>query len=145
LLSGIFVDEASTSCALAGSYYTPLRSYIQIQSAAASQSNAFVAINPGMNTSECYVVTTNAIVTFEGTCSSYENVYTGEAWTSAYPPSLFWHICYHSAGTTSDLASIISLAKRRGAGSLYVTTLNLPNPYGALPPTVYWQAELSLV
>jgi hypothetical protein len=61
-VDGIFVDEASTSCSLEASYYAPLYAYIHSQSGL-----DLTVLNPGEATNQCYMNSSDLVLSFEGT------------------------------------------------------------------------------
>lgn len=136
-VDGIFLDEASTDCTLATSYYSSLYNYIK-----AKGGPAVVALNPGTATNECYLAVADVVVTFEGDYSSYLSSYSQPAWVQNYPPSRFWHLIYDTT-TTSNLLNALSLSKQRNAGWVYVTPNTLPNPWGSFPTGTAWGGELA--
>jgi PKD repeat protein len=136
-VDGIFFDEVSDICkASTFHYYSTLYNFTKSEPGADT-----VVLNPGTATGACYGPISDIISTFEDSFSNYQSSYTGANWTSAYPPSHFWHIVY-SASSASDVTTVLTLAQHRGAGWVYVTDQGLPNPYGALPS--YWTTECAL-
>ncbi len=138
-VNGIFLDEASTDCSLASSYYNELYNHIK-----AKGGSAVVVLNPGTQTNECYTNVSDVLLTFEGTYNTYSSRYSAPSWVSRYPPSRFWHLVY-STSNTRAMERAVSLSKQRGAGWVYVTPDNLPNPWDTLPSGSYWSKELSAV
>jgi hypothetical protein len=135
-VNGIFFDQAPTDCAQEP-YYAALNQYVKGMGGVAR-----TILNPGTQTSQCYVHAADILVTFEGSDSEYLRSYSAPAWVARYAPTHFWHVIYATA-TVSALARVIQLSQRRRAGFVYVTTARLPNPYGGLPSDAYWTAELS--
>jgi hypothetical protein len=135
-VNGIFLDQATTSCA-DEPYYANLDRYVN-----AEHRGARTILNPGTETNQCYVHAADILVTFEGSESEYLHSYSAPAWVARYSPSHFWHVIY-STPTASALAHVVELSQRRRAGFIYVTPAGLPNPYGALPGDAYWTSELS--
>jgi hypothetical protein len=135
-VNGIFFDQATTGCA-EEPYYAALNRYVKGMGGAAR-----TILNPGTQTSQCYVHAADILVTFEGSDSEYLRSYSGPAWVAHYSPRHFWHLIY-STPTVSALAQVIRLSRRRHAGFVYVTGAGLPNPYGGLPNDSYWAAELA--
>ena len=136
-VDGIFLDEGPIDCSTQ-SYYLSLYQYIK-----AKGGKAIDIINPGTTIPECFANTADIIVTFEDTYSHYAS-WTPAGWESGYPASKFWHIVYGTPA--SDLSSVVSLAQARNIGTVYLTSLTFAqNPYGAMPPSSYWNSELSLV
>jgi hypothetical protein len=135
-VNGIFFDEASNNCATA-SYYATLNAFVKSKGGTAR-----TILNPGTQTSQCYVSDGDILLTFEGSYKQYVNGYSAPSWVSQYSPSHFWHVIY-GAPTTSAMAQAVQLSKRRGAGFVYVTPDTLPNPYDTLPTGPYWSGELA--
>jgi hypothetical protein len=140
---GIFVDEVdNTSCAMESSYYLPLYRAIK-----AKGGKAVVVLNPGSQTQECYMAAGDIVINFEGSESDYVTSYVSSApgWLASYPASRFWHIVYGTP-TIAALQQVVALAGGRDAGWLWVTDAPAtPNPYGSLPDTPFWTAELAAV
>ena len=134
-VDGIFFDEGySSNCSKTG-YYLDLTKYVK------SKGGKGVSIvNFGTTTPECYINTTDILVTFESNYSSYIK-WKASGWENKYPASRFWHLVYNTP--ESSLANALSLSKNRNAGWLYITPDNLPNPWDTLPPANYWAAELN--
>jgi hypothetical protein len=98
-------------------------------------------LNPGMQTNECYLSAADVIVTFEGDVRTYQNSYSAPGWVANYTPDRFWHLVYN-VPTAQQMRTILQLSKERGAGWVYVTPDNLPNPWDTLPTGSYWTDEL---
>jgi len=138
-VNGIFLDRASTDCALAiapVSYYARLNAYVKAKGGAAR-----TILNPGSQTKECFVGDADILLTFEGSDTQYIDSYSAPSWVAKYSPSHFWHVIY-GASNTSAMKRAIQLSKERGAGAVYVTPHGLPNPYHTLPTGHYWNSEL---
>ncbi|BBL79995.1 hypothetical protein RxyAA322_18490 [Rubrobacter xylanophilus] len=131
-VDGIFLDEASTGCA-DQPYYAGLYDYIKAR-------GGLVVLNPGTQTSECYMSAADIVVNFEGSHATYTEEYSAPAWVSGYPPERFWHLVYAVPGEAEMLRDVY-LSKRRNAGWIYVTPDDLPNPWDTLPGPDYWEAE----
>lgn len=132
-VDGIFLDEASSSCAKK-SYYKDLYAYVKNKGGTAK-----VVINPGVAIQECFVEASDIIVNFEGDYSSYQN-WQASGWEAKYPSDRFWHLIYNTDQTT--MAAAVSLSKQRQAGWVYVTPDQLNNPWDTLPSEPYWSDEL---
>lgn len=133
-VNGIFLDEASTSCAKLP-YYAALYRYIKDQ-----RRGAKVVINPGMNTSECYMKVADIIVNFEDSFTAYQG-WIPSAWVYEYPAQRFWHLVIGANQT--QMIEAVHLSKGRHAGWVYVTPDDLPNPWDSLPTDPYWTDELN--
>ena len=144
-ISGIFLDEMSTSCS-AYSYYATLYRYIHQLDPA-----AFVAANPGTPVNVCFLsprnTVANTFVTFEHDASSYESGYQGNvigsngtvSAGSQYPARTFWHLIY-GAGA-GQMPRLVALAEQRHAGYAYVTDASLPNPWASVPSYLTAEAQ----
>ena len=135
-VNGIFFDEASTDCANS-SYYATLNAFVK-----AKGGTARTILNPGTQTNSCYVGDADVLLTFEGPDSQYVNSYSAPSWVANYPASHFWHVIYETP-SVSAMSQAIQLSQSRGAGYVYVTTANLPNPYDLLATGTYWNDELT--
>jgi hypothetical protein len=135
-LNGVFLDEASTSCANEP-YYAALNTYVKRKGG-----TALTILNPGTQTNQCYEPAADILLTFEGSDSQYVNSYSAPSWVANYPASHFWHVIY-ATQTASAMATVVQLSKARNAGYVYVTSATLPNPYDVLPAGAYWSDELS--
>jgi len=135
-VNGIFFDQASTSCDYS-SYYAALNSFVK-----AKGGTARTILNPGTQTSQCYVPDADILLTFEGSDRTYVNSYSAPSWVAQYSASHFWHIVY-ATPSASAMTQAVSMSKQRRAGYVYVTPDTLPNPYDTLPTGLYWNGELS--
>lgn len=134
-VDGVFLDEASTDCEYATSYYKPLYDHVKSKGG-----SALVAINPGIQTGECYMSVSDIVVNFEGDHAKYAASYSAPAWVDEYPANRFWHLVYRSPDDTT-MKSDMSLGKQRNAGRMYVTPDDLPNPWDTLPSPTYFDTE----
>jgi hypothetical protein len=135
-VDGIFVDEANNnSCTVELNYYRSLYNYIKGKSASAT-----VVLNPGAATLECYVNSSDILITFESDFASYSGSWSsGHAWEANYPTSRFWHLVH---GTSSgNMATALNLSRQRRAGWVYVTDDVMINPWDTLAS--YWSAEVA--
>jgi len=130
----IFVDEASTDCALVSSYFQPLYAYIHAH-------GGQEILNPGTSTSACYMSATDILDTFEGSYSQYLT-YSAPSWTTGYPATRFFNEIFDTS-TQSDMVNVVSQSLAQNIGWIYVTDAGLPNPYDTLPS--YWSDEVSIV
>jgi hypothetical protein len=135
-VDGIFVDEANnSSCTVELNYYRDLYNYIKGKSASAT-----VVLNPGAVTLECYVNSSDVLITFEGLFSTYNGSWhAGHAWEVNYPASRFWHLVH--ATPSGNMTSALNLSRTRHAGWVYVTDDVMPNPWDTLAS--YWSAEVA--
>jgi hypothetical protein len=135
-VSGIFLDEMANTCT-AVPYYSQLYAYIRSLDA-----SAFVAANPGTPVSSCFLShrhkVADTFVTFEHDAATYQSSFQGNVVNShgtftmgtKYAASTFWHLIYSTSGT--ELDGLVSLARRRHAGYVYITDGGLPNPWDTL-------------
>jgi Fe-S cluster biogenesis protein NfuA len=138
-LDGIFLDEVTTECSYAQSYYKPIYDYIR-----STYRNATVIVNPGTAVGSCYLEAADIVVTFESSFAEYQNEWStvDRGWETNARSARIWHIV-HTA-SLSQLNAALELSRRRNAGYVYVTNLTeTQNTYGALPP--YFAAEADSV
>lgn len=130
-IDGFFIDNMTADSATSHlQYYQSVYNYIKGLSSSFS-----VTANPGTNIPESYasLPAADQFVVFEDTAKHYAS-YAPESWQAAYPVSRFVHIVY--SASQSQVSGIVQYASKHGAGSVYVTSLGLPNPYKSLPS--YW-------
>jgi len=127
-----------TAALLGNSNYQSLYNYVKASHATRNK----VVLNPGINTSECYMQASDIIVNFEDTYSQYVN-WQPSGWEFNYPADRFWHLVIST--TNKKMPNAIQLSKQRQTGWVYVTSDKLPNPWDTLPAVAYWNQELSLV
>jgi hypothetical protein len=135
-VDGIFVDEANNnSCTIEANYYRQLYSHVKAKSASAT-----VVLNPGAVTLECYVNSSDILITFESDFSSYNTTWhSGHAWEVNYPASRFWHLVHNTSA--GNMATALNLSRQRNAGWVYVTDDVMPNPWDTLAS--YWWSEVA--
>jgi hypothetical protein len=136
-LDGIFLDEATSDCARAQSYYQPIHDYIK-----ASHPNATVVVNPGINVPSCYLSVADILVTFESSFAEYQNAWStvNREWETAGNAGRIWHMV-HTA-SASQWSTALQLSRERNAGYVFVTHLTeTENTYGALPPYFHSKAS----
>ncbi len=130
-VDGIFVDEMTSDGTTAHiQYYQSVYNYIKGMSPSLS-----VMANPGTDMAEQYVTlpTADQFVTFEDTAKKYAK-YTQPKWQANYPASRFVHMVISAAA--ADMPAIVSSAATHHAGSVFVTSAGMPNPYKNLG--TYW-------
>jgi len=135
-VDGFFIDNMTSDGVTSHlQYYQSIYNYIKGLSASFS-----VTANPGTNIPESYasLPAADQFVVFEDTAKHYAS-YEPEPWQAGYPASRFVHMVY--SASQSQVAGIVQYASKHGAGSVYVTSLGLPNPYKALPS--YWSRLVS--
>ena len=134
LLTGIFIDEASTDCSLIPTYYQYLTDYIRNK----TNLSLTIVYNPGSSSNECYLNISDILVTFEGDYDMYQS-FTPEPWHLSNNATKFAHIIYNTTQPNGQHLEIIRKSKLNNAGNIYITNGTLPNPYSNLPgPYIYW-------
>jgi hypothetical protein len=138
-ITDIMLDQATYDGCGKVNYYRDLYNHIR-----ANSSDATVIISPGTNFPECMMQIGNDViaVTFEDTYATYKK-WQPESWMANYPAERFWHII--STTTAKNLPAAVNRAKQNQAGWVYVTSDKGKNPWDTLPPSSYWQKELTLV
>jgi len=126
----VFFDEASPQAA-----HLPLyRGYTH----AVRAHGGFVALNPGTVPDRGYADLADLLLTFEGTAEQYRAAPSPPGWLRALPPDRVWHLVHDTPA--SETRAVLSLARDRGAGHVYVTDGRLPQPWDHLPEA--WSTEL---
>lgn len=136
-LDGIFLDEATSDCAHAQSYYLPIHDYIK-----GAHPNATVVINPGTNVGSCYLSVADIVVTFESSFAEYQNAWStvNREWETPANAGRIWHMV-HTA-SSSQWSTALQLSRARNAGYVFVTSFTeTQNTYGALPSYFHSQAD----
>ena len=137
-LDGIFIDEATSDCIRAQSYYLPIHDYIK-----ASHPNATVVINPGTNVPSCFLSVADIVVTFEDSLAAYQNnkwTTVNREWETPANSGRIWHIV-HTA-SASQWSTALQLSRARNAGYVFITSLTeTQNTYGALPSYFHNEAD----
>lgn len=132
VVTGIFFDQITES--EDGMSMAPilrrLRDHVRMH-----DPDAVVVLNPGVAVPAAFAGLADVLVTFEGTCESYlergtANAYEPLSWTPA-DGQLIWHIVHHTPAALVD--HVVAVSRRRGANLLYVTDGSGANPYTALP------------
>jgi Spherulation-specific family 4 len=123
-VNGIFLDQMAE--APDERYYSALESFVHAK-------GGTVVGNPGDTASTSWQLNdVDQVVTFEGTARELAQ-YKPAAWVLAESSSRIANIVY--SGTVEACVT----AQKNNAGSVYVTNLGEPNPYGALPS--FWTTE----
>lgn len=78
-------------------------------------------------------------VTYEQAAASYHE-FRPAAFMMHYPKTMFWHMIYAARADTSD--ATLQRFKQQHAGWLYLTDLDLDNPYKDLPQEAIWQLQV---
>jgi hypothetical protein len=146
-LGGVFLDQALSTCGIAAGDTSYVRVYRQLADGVRDiHRRAFVALNPGTGTEECYARVADTIVIFENTYLEYLR-WTPPDWVRRYPAGKFWHLV-HAAPTQVEMRTAMALSRQRGAGYVYVTDDTIDptgSPWDTLPPQQYWADELGQV
>jgi len=130
-VDGFFIDEMTSDSVTSHiQFYQSIYNYIKGLSPAYS-----VMGNPGTNIPELYasLPVADQFVVFEDNAKHYAS-YAPAKWQANYPTKRFVHMVY--AATQAQMPGVVSYASTHGAGSVFVTSLGLPNPYKTLP--AYW-------
>jgi hypothetical protein len=122
-LDGIFFDEMPNDPALAtAGGLSALAYYKQLYAdAKGTAENRIVAGNPGNAAATAWQLITpvaDVLLTFEGTAATYET-WVQPPWIAKFPAHRFGHLIY--AADAASTAHVISLARSRKAGWVYVT------------------------
>jgi len=132
-VDGIFLDETPTD-EKPLNYFIDLCTFIRNQ----SQRCKYVILNPGTVPAESYMNIADVVCTHEHTYENYKHFEVPQ-WTYKYPASKFWHIIH--ATPKEKLNEVITKSKKLNCGNIFITQLQLPNPFYELPS--YWIEELS--
>jgi hypothetical protein len=130
-VDGYFIDQmANTPEAI--DYYRSIRRRIR-----QLDPRLKVVGNPGTITLPAYLDAADTLVIFEGAARSFAAYDPRPAapWIAGEPPGRFAAIVY-GVGLPSAGRELLSRARQIGAGSVYITDQEMPNPYLGLPP--YW-------
>jgi hypothetical protein len=130
-VDGFFVDEMTADGTTAHiQYYQSVYNYIKGMSPTLS-----VMANPGTDMVEQYasLPTADQFVTFEDSAKRYAK-YTPAKWQANYPANRFVHMVI--GASAADMPNIVTYAATHHAGSLFVTSSGMPNPYKNLG--TYW-------
>ena len=128
-VTSIFFDEASSRAKELSTY----RRYV----AAVHDAGGVAVLNPGVVPDRGYFGIADSIVTFEDTADRYLAQRDQPSWLRAEPAEKVWHIVI--ATPEDRLDDVLARARADGAGNVYVTDDDEPNPYDRLP--AYWPAE----
>lgn len=118
--------------------------YSSVKAAATEALNKqpLLVLNPGCPTfPEAYLALADIFVTYEGAADKY-TTFVPAPFMAKHPSAKFWHIVF-----SADLASssqILQHFKLQNASWLYLTDLNLDNPYKDLPADKIWQLQLQI-
>lgn len=133
-VTDIFLDEVSSD-STSIPYYRQLTDYIH-----SANPGSMVMLNPGTYPSRQYMSLGDVVLVYENTYDHYVNLHV-PSWVEKYPAAKFAYAIY--ATSKPQLASAISLSRRRHAGYVYVTNRTGSNPYRSLPS--YWSSEDAII
>lgn len=95
-----------------------------------------LVFNYGCQMPETYMDLADIHVAFENPAVNYNN-YHPPRWMRKYPPQRFCHLLY-AVQDAKQLRAVVNRSQACRAGWVYVTNLDLPNPWGALPEAGMW-------
>jgi hypothetical protein len=122
-VDGVFLDEAAEDDAR-------LPYYRALAGEARAAGLRLVALNPGTVPARGYFDVGDIVVTFEGPYAAYgEATRTTPDWLRDVRPTQVAHLVYDATP-----AEALSAAGADGAGFLYATSGELPDPWSTLPP-----------
>ncbi|MDQ0868419.1 hypothetical protein QFZ70_000892 [Arthrobacter sp. V1I9] len=125
----IFLDEAASAPGEIGTYagYT----------AGIHRTGGIAVLNPGIIPDRGYFEFADAIVTFEDPFAGYFSSEQPPEWLQTQSRTEVWHII--SGAPEGRLGDVLDRARQQGAGKIFVTDDEEPNPYDSLP--TYWSAK----
>ena len=122
-------------------YYQQIYDAVKESAMNDSVSSAQLILNPGQpSIPEEYMPLADTFLTFEGSAESYQSFLPAD-YTSNYAPSKFYHVVYRVSNATIN--ATLSQFNSQHAEYLYMTDLDEPNPYGALPANSTWAQLLA--
>jgi hypothetical protein len=116
-VKSIFLDQTPWGCSTT--------SYYEAIAATVHANGGILIMNPGGLPQTCMIDIGDIIVSFENSLPFYLS--STAVTPTNYAPSKFWHLIY--AVPTNRHREIEELARQRGAGLVYVTADDLPNPW----------------
>lgn len=134
--TGFFVDEQSDSGSAVG-YYRDLAVFIRD-----AVPRATIYSNPGTPCAEAYLTENTADVFLVHETGGIAGNLDLPQWVRKYPASRFAAVSYNVPTVRGMQDSLAAMATQH-VGNVYVSDLNLPNPYNALPS--YWSEEVSAI
>jgi hypothetical protein len=138
-VDGFFIDEMANTPQALG-YYEAL-----YQSIKQRDPGFKVVGNPGTPyTMPGYMSAVDTLVIFEGPATAYADYQpTGPSpWVADYPPRRFANLVY-AVHDAQGMQQALTDARKKNAGSVFITDDKLPNPYRGLPR--YWTEELAAI
>lgn len=132
-IEGIFLDQTSSGPGDVP-YYSALTGWLHGRGFA-------VAMNPGQpDLDRRYLAMADHLITFEGPYAQYlRQRFPRPQRGSA---GRVWHLVYDVPGEV-EMRRTVALARRRQAGTVFVTDGSMPNPWDRLP--AYWPQEQRLL
>lgn len=118
--------------------------YASVKAAAAEalDKQPLLVLNPGCSTfPEAYLGLADIFVTYEGAAENYTD-FVPAPFMAKHPSSKFWHMIYSAHLASSP--RVLHHFKQQNASWLYLTDLNLDNPYKDLPANDIWQLQLQV-
>ncbi len=119
-VTSIFLDETPWGCSQTA-YYASLATYVRAN-------GGVLIMNPGGLPLNCMIDIPDVIVSFENNMQAYLS--STALNPPGYSPQKFWHLIY--GAPTGRHREIEELARLRGAGHVYVTSDDLPNPWDGI-------------
>jgi hypothetical protein len=120
-VDGIFLDESAAG-ARDVAHYRALAADVR------SATGGMVVLNPGVVPARAYFGVADVVVTYEGPYRDYEAaVRRMPAWLASVPPERVAHLVY---GASADQTR--ERPAPRGAGHVYLSTGDLPNPWATV-------------
>lgn len=130
-ISDVFFDEAASD----PSHLPLYRGYAQ----QVRRSGGLVALNPGTVPDRGYGELADVLLTFEGSAEQYRSIPAEPAWLTALPRAKVWHLVHSTR--PQDTGAVLALARKRGAGRIYITVRPLPQPWDGLPES--WNDQVA--
>eukprot|EP00026_Physarum_polycephalum_P012356 Phypoly_transcript_12654.p1 GENE.Phypoly_transcript_12654~~Phypoly_transcript_12654.p1 ORF type:complete len:281 (+),score=39.28 Phypoly_transcript_12654:130-972(+) len=136
-VDGIFLDEIPTN-----RQCVPI--FESLHKQISSHNGALTVLNPGTHPNEAYFSVADIICNFEDGYHNYVSTYSTPEWViqNHIPPEMIWHIV-HSIPGPEQLQQVLSLSRKRRAGNVFFTSEKMPNPYGKLPSSEFWNAKVA--
>lgn len=101
-----------------------------------------LVLNPGCSSfPEAYLPLADIFVTYEGAADDYTS-FVPAVFMAKHPSSKFWHMIYSARAASSP--AVLQHFKQQNASWLYLTDLDLDNPYKDLPANDIWQQQLQV-
>jgi hypothetical protein len=116
-VKSIFLDQTPWGCSTT--------SYYEAIAATVHENGGILIMNPGGLPQTCMIDIGDIIVSFENSLPFYLS--STAVTPTNYARNKFWHLIY--AVPTNRHREIEELARQRGAGLVYVTADDLPNPW----------------